>query len=127
MSMFVRGGLAATAAVTLGILGTQMLFTDLRVNETALERLTVITLFYLLAGILLGALPLRIWWLGGLTGWGGLAYGFASWQEAANDGSLSFVSGLLILGALVAPAALVTSGAWMHRALHGPDRRRVPR
>lgn len=107
-------------ALALGFVGLSLLFSDLGPDESAIARFATTTLFYLLAGLIVGLLYPPAWWLAALVAWGGWLLGIGGLLATvpamlSGEGSLPLNAVLGIVVLLVLPSGLALAGGFLGR------------
>lgn len=123
-TLIIWGGrlMLAALALALGFVGLSLLFSDLGPDESAIARFATTTLFYLLAGLIIGLLYPPAWWLAALVAWGGwlLAIGgllamVPAMLSGEESPPLNAVLGIVVL--LVLPVGLALVGGYLGRSV----------
>lgn len=65
----VKGIIFAVIAIILGLIGFSLFFSDLGSQESEVNRIVIIVLFFFVSGLVIGYFNPRIWMLAGLTAW----------------------------------------------------------
>ena len=60
------------AELIIGFFGLDLIFSDFGPGETALSRMIIIAVFYVLFGLAAGFIVPRRWYLAGIMAWGGI-------------------------------------------------------
>lgn len=111
-------------ALALGLVGLSLLFSDLGPGETITVRLYTAEALYFVSGLIIGFINSDMWWLAGITAWGGTFLGIAG---LLGGGEEIWLAPVFII-ALLLPAffggyigALTNKKRYLQRLFHrGP-------
>ena len=113
--------LSILIALALGLLGLSLLFSDLGPGETIAGRLYTAEALYFISGLFIGFINSDMWWLGGITAWGGLFLGIAGLFGGGEEIWLApvfIIASLLpaLLGSYI--GSLINKKRYLQRLFH---------